>query len=255
MRFQGKVSIVTGAAAGIARATAKLMAREGGHVVAVDINEPGLASLAEEIAAEDGQVTTMETDILDSLQVKQMIERTMERCGAINILVNVVGGIPYTEHHNALVDEMPIEEWDDLIRFNLRGTFLCTNAVIPHMKTQKSGKIVNVSSTLGYGGIDSGNVAYTAAKAGIMSFTKKVAREVGPYGITCNATAPGVTLTEGTALGYAQRPEEAKQLYLQSIPLRRVGLPEDQAKVIAFLASEDADYVTGVTINVNGGRY
>ena len=254
MRFQYKVAVITGAANGIGRATARILAGEGAYLVAVDISGPALASLAEEIEAAGGNISTMEVDVLDGRQVEQMVDSIVGRFSTIDILVNAVGGSTIIPNSEAGVDELTFEDWDNVIQFNLKGTFLCTNAAIKHMKKQGGGKIVNLSSIAGHGVSDTSS-AYATAKAGIMAFTKKVAREAGPYGITCNAIAPGMTLSDRIGQRWEGRPEEDRQRSIEAIPLRRVAQPEDQAKVIAFLVSADADYVTGVTIDVSGGRY
>ena len=254
MRFQDKVAVITGAADGIGRATSRILASEGAYLVAVDISPAALAALAEEIESSGGNITTMEVDVLDSQQPERMVESIVSKFGRIDILVNAVGGSTIISNSRATVDDLSLEDWDNIIRFNLRGTFLCTNAVIKRMKQQGSGKIINLSSVAGHGASDTSS-AYAAAKAGIMAFTKKVAVEAGPYGVTCNAIAPGMTLSDRILRGWDQRSEEEKQRSLAAIPLGRAAEPEDQAKVIAFLASTDADYVTGATIDVNGGRY
>ena len=254
MRFQDKVAVITGSANGIGRATARILAGEGAYLVAVDISEPDLAALAEEIEAAGGNVTTMQVDVLDTQQVESMVDSIVNRFGQIDILVNAVGGSTIIPNTEAIVDDLTLEEWDKVIQFNLRGTFLCTKAAVQQMKKQGGGKIVNFSSIAGHGMSDASS-AYAAAKGAIIAFTKKVAREAGPYGITCNAVAPGLTLSDRIGRLWEQRSEQEKQLAIEGIPLRRVAQPEDQAKVVAFLASADADYVTGVTIDVSGGQY
>ena len=249
MRFQDKVAVITGCAKGIGRATARIMAGEGANLVAVDISGPDLAALAEEIEAAGRKIATMQVDVLDTQQVEGMVESIVARFGRVDILVNGVGGNTTRKH----VDDLTLEEWDGVLQFNIRGTFLCTKAAVQQMKKQGGGKIVNLSSRAAHGLSDSSS-AYALAKAGIMAFTKKVAREAGPYGITCNAVAPGLTLSDRITRIWEPRSEEDKQRAIEAIPLRRVAQPEDQAKVIAFLASADADYVTGVTIDTSGGQ-
>ena len=222
--------------------------------MAVDISGPALATLAEEIESAGGNVITMEVDVLDGQQVEKMVDSIVDRLGAIDFMVNAVGGSTIIPNSAAAVDDLTFDEWDRVIQFNLKGTFLCTNAAIKQMKKQGGGKIVNLSSIAGHGVSDTSS-AYATAKAGIMAFTKKVAREAGPFGITCNAIAPGMTLSDRIGQRWEQRSEEDRQRSIDEIPLRRVAEPEDQAKVIAFLLSADADYVTGVTIDVSGGRY
>ena len=257
MRFQGKVAIVTAAANGIGKATSKILAQEGAQLVAVDINSGALAELTKEIESDGGNISTLEANVLEGNQVKDLVDSVVGRFNKIDILVNAVGGSSIIPNSTASVENLSLDDWDKIIQFNLRGTFLCTSAVVSQMKEQGSGKIVNISSDAAHGGNLMGDPssAYVAAKAGIMAFTKKVAREAGPYGVTCNAIAPSVTLSERVGPRWKQRSEENKQQILEAIPLRRVAQPEDQAKVIAFLASGDADYVTGVTIDTSGGRY
>lgn len=255
MRFESKVAVITGAGDGIGKAVTKIMAVEGGQVAAVDISGPALAALAEEIELGGGQITTIEADVLDIQQARNMVDKVLEAWGKIDILVNAVGGSTIISPSDAPVDDLAMDDWDKIINFNLRGTFLCTNAVMGQMKKQGSGKIINISSIAGHGVSESSSSAYAAAKAGIIGFTKKVAKEGGPYGITCNAIAPGLTLSNRIKPRWTERSAAEQQSFIESIPLRRVAHPEDQAKVITFLASEDADYVTGVTIDVSGGQY
>ena len=254
MRFQGKVAIVTAAANGIGKATSKILAREGAQLVAVDINSGALAELTKEIEREGGNISTLETNVLEGNQVKDLVNSVVGKFNKIDILVNAVGGSTIIPNSTASVDNLSLDDWDKIIQFNLKGTFLCTSAVVSQMKKQGNGKIVNISSDAAHSMGDPSS-AYVTAKAGIMAFTKKVAREAGPYGVTCNAIAPSVTLSERVGPRWEQRSEENKQQILEEIPLRRVSQPDDQAKVIAFLASGDADYVTGVTIDTSGGRY
>ena len=156
------------------------------------------------------------------------------------------------QNSSASIDNLAFNDWNKTLDFNLRGTFLCTHEVVKHMKVQNSGKIINISSEAALSLGEPGS-AYVAAKAGITAFTKKVAKESGPYGITCNAVAPGKTLSERIAPRWNMNSEKEKLEYLNKIPLGRLAEPVDQAKVIAFLASDDANYVTGVTIDTSGG--
>ena len=254
MRFNNKVAVVTAAANGIGKATSKIFAKEGAQLVAVDINPQGLDQLTEEIEREGGKIIPVETNVLKSQSVEKLAEFVIARFNKIDILVNAVGGSTIIPNSTATVDHLSLDDWDRIIQFNLKGTFLCTSTIIKQMKKQGNGKIVNISSDAAHSMGDPSS-AYVAAKAGIMAFTKKVAREAGPYGVNCNAIAPSVTLTERVGPRWEQRSEKNKDQILKEIPLRRVSLPEDQAKVIAFLASEDSDYVTGVTIDTSGGRY
>ena len=254
MRFQDKVAIITAAASGIGKATSRILASEGAHVVAVDVNTQALAALVDTIESTGGNISAIEANVLESQPVEELADSVVSTFNRIDILVNAVGGSTIIQNSAASVDNLTLDDWDKVIQFNLRGTFLCTKAIIKQMKKQGNGKIVNISSDAAHS-LGDPSSAYVAAKAGIMAFTKKVAREAGPYGVTCNAIAPGTTLSERVGPRWEQRSEENKQQILEGIPLRRVAQPEDQAKVIAFLASGDADYVTGVTIDTSGGRY
>ena len=254
MRFQNKVALVTASASGIGKATAEILAREGAHLVAADLNPDSLSNLSKSIKAEGGTITTKEVNVLEEEPVKNLVDSLIADLGKIDILVNAVGGSTIIQNRSASVDNLPNDDWNKDLDFNLRGTLLCTHEVVKHMKRQGNGKIVNISSDAAHS-LGEPSSAYVAAKAGIMAFTKKVAKESGPYGVTCNAIAPGMTLSERIQPRWAQRSEEQRQIIIDQIPLGRLSQPEDQAKVIAFLASEDANYVTGVTIDTSGGKH
>jgi len=254
MRFQNKVALVTASASGIGKATAEILAREGAHLVAVDLNPDSLSDLSKSIKAEGGIITTNEVNVLEEEPVKNLVDSVIANLGKIDILVNAVGGSTIIQNSSASVDNLAFDDWNKVLDFNLRGTFLCTHEVIKHMKRQGNGKIVNISSDAAHS-LGEPSSAYVAAKAGIMAFTKKVAKESGPYGVTCNAIAPGMTLSERIQPRWEGRSEEQRQIIIDQIPLGRLSKPEDQAKVIAFLASEDANYVTGVTIDTSGGKH
>ena len=254
MRFQNKVALVTASASGIGKATAEILAREGAHLVAADLNPDSLSDLSKSIKAEGGIITTNEVNVLEEEPVKNLVDSVIANLGKIDILVNAVGGSTIIQNSSASVDNLAFDDWNKVLDFNLRGTFLCTHEVIKHMKRQGNGKIVNISSDAAHS-LGEPSSAYVAAKAGIMAFTKKVAKESGPYGVTCNAIAPGMTLSERIQPRWEGRSEEPRQIIIDQIPLGRLSKPEDQAKVIAFLASEDANYVTGVTIDTSGGKH
>ena len=254
MRFQNKVALVTASASGIGKAPAEILAREGAHLVAADLNPDSLSDLSKSIKAEGGIITTNEVNVLEEEPVKNLVDSVIANLGKIDILVNAVGGSTIIQNSSASVDNLAFDDWNKVLDFNLRGTFLCTHEVIKHMKRQGNGKIVNISSDAAHS-LGEPSSAYVAAKAGIMAFTKKVAKESGPYGVTCNAIAPGMTLSERIQPRWEGRSEEQRQIIIDQIPLGRLSKPEDQAKVIAFLASEDANYVTGVTIDTSGGKH
>lgn len=253
MRFTDKVALITAVASGIGRATADIMAREGAVVVGVDNNPARLEAAMAEIRAAGGRAHARVCDALDPAQVEATVAAVADEFGRIDILVNAVGGSTIIEKSGATVDELTFAEWQKLIDFNLSGTFLFTHAVVPIMQRQRAGKIVNLSSIAGRGRSAASSSAYAAAKGGIIAFTKKLSYELGPYGININAIAPSTTLTERIRPHWERRSQEDKARAIDNTPLRRVAEAVDQAKVICFLASADADFVTGVTIDVTGG--
>ena len=254
MRFQDKVALITAAASGIGRASADIMGREGAIIVAVDNNQERLDRTVAELGAAGGRAHGRLCDALDAAQVDALVTSVAREFGRIDILVNAVGGSTIISKSGATVDELSFADWQKLIDFNLSGTFLFTHAVVPVMKRQHSGKIVNLSSIAGRGLSESSSSAYAAAKGGIIAFTRKLAFELGPFGININAIAPSRTLTERIRPRWNQSSPEDQQAEIDRTPLRRVAEAVDQAKVICFLASSDADFVTGVTIDVTGGN-
>ena len=254
MRFQGKVALITAAGSGIGRATAEIMGGEGGIVVGVDTDKSRLEALVQAVRGGGGQAHARPADALDRAQVSALVADVAREFGRIDILVNAVGGSTIIPRPGATVDELTFAEWQRLIAFNLDGTFLFCHEVAPVMKRQRAGKIVNISSVAGRGLSLSSSSAYAAAKGGIIAFTKKLGYELGPFGVTVNAIAPSLTLTERLQPVWARRTDEEKAQEVARTPLRRVAEARDQARVICFLASSDADFVTGVTIDVTGGN-
>jgi NAD(P)-dependent dehydrogenase (short-subunit alcohol dehydrogenase family) len=252
-RFGGQVALVTAGASGIGRASAGIIAAEGGTVVLLDTDKSRLETAVAEIARAGGRAHPQVADALDPDQVGRVVEATVRDLGRIDILINAVGGSTVIARPAATVDELTFAEWQRLIAFNLEGTFLCCHAVAPVMKRQGRGKIVNLSSVAGRGLSASSSSAYAAAKGGIIAFTKKLAYELGPFGVTVNAIAPSLTLTERIRPRWEQRSPDEQAQEVARTPLRRVAEAADQARVICFLASADADFVTGVTIDVTGG--
>lgn len=257
MRFMNKVALITAAANGIGRATAEIMVREGATVIAVDNHQgrldeaiPGLRDAA---GKSGGRIEGALVDALDAAEVDKLVAGTAQRHGQIDILVNAVGGSTVIAEPTATTEKLSFADWQKLIAFNLDGTFLFTHAVIPVMKRKRSGKIVNLASIAGRGLSTNSSSAYAAAKGGIIAFTRKLAHELGPDGINVNAIAPSVTLTERIRPHWEKRSQAAQAEEIERTPLRRVAEAADQARVICFLASADADFVTGLTIDVTGG--
>ena len=253
MRFKDQVALITAAGSGIGRATAEIIGGEGGIVVGVDTDEGRLKAVVEAIRGAGGTAHSRRADALDAGQVENLVAGVVRDLGRVDILVNAVGGSTIIPRPGATVDELTLAEWQRLIAFNLDGTFLFCHAVAPVMKRQRGGKIVNISSVAGRGLSASSSSAYAAAKGGIIAFTRKLAHELGPFGVTVNAIAPSLTLTERIRPRWNERTAEEQAQEVARTPLRRVADARDQARVICFLASHDADFVTGVTIDVTGG--
>jgi NAD(P)-dependent dehydrogenase (short-subunit alcohol dehydrogenase family) len=252
MRFKDKVALITACGSGIGRATAEIMANEGAFIVGVDNDQRRLDMAVEALNMSGGRAVGHRIDALQEQNVNAVVEETAKDYG-IDILVNAVGGSTIIANPAATVDELSLDDWQRIIAFNLQGTFLFCHAVVPVMKQQKSGKIVNLASIAGRGLSQVSSSAYSAAKGGIIAFTRKLSFELGPFGINVNAIAPSLTLTERIRPHWNQRSPDAQAAEIERTPLRRVAEAADQAKVICFLASSDADFVTGLTIDVTGG--
>lgn len=254
MRFADRIALITAAGRGIGRATAEIIGREGGTVVAVDLDQAALDEVVETIRKAGGTAQAVRADALDATQVGATVQAIAAQHGRIDILVNAVGGSTIIQKPAAPVDELALDDWQRLLHFNLTGTFLLCNAVVPVMKRRRSGKIINISSIAGRGKSPSSSSAYATAKGGIIAFTRKLAFEVGPHGITVNAIAPSLTLSPRLRPRWDSMSPDARAAETARVPLGRIAEPEDQARVICFLASADADFVTGVTIDVTGGQ-
>lgn len=251
MRFKDRIVLVVGGSEGIGKATALLFAREGASVVAVARGADKLAALASETPEGPGRIATIAADCVDETAVRNVVKSVVDANGRIDVLVNNVGGSTIAPDPYGSVEDILLEDFERMLRFNLLPAFLMCKHVSPVMKRQKSGKIVNLSSTAARG--KTTIASYAAAKAGIESFTTKLARELGPFGINVNAVAPGLVLTDRINRTINNVPPEVRRQRLENVPMRRHSMPEDQARVIAFLASNDADMVTGSTIDVSGG--
>ena len=254
MRFKNKVALITAAANGIGRATAEIMASEGAVVVAIDNHQERLDAAIAALTKSGGRAHGRLADALDPAQVSATVADVAREFGAIDILVNAVGGSTIISRPAALIEELSFDDWQRIIAFNLSGTFLFTNAIVPVMKRQKQGKIVNLASIAGRGLSVSSSSAYAAAKGGIIALTRKLSLELGPFNINVNAIAPSLTLSERLQPRWNQMAPEDQAVEKERVPLRRIAEPRDQARVICFLASSDADFVTGLTIDVTGGQ-
>jgi NAD(P)-dependent dehydrogenase (short-subunit alcohol dehydrogenase family) len=246
MRFHAQVVVVTGAGRGIGAATVRAFAAEGARLALLDIDAAGLDALARDLTAKGTEAIGLTCDVTVGSEVRQAIDTIASRFGRIDVLVNNAGGFSKIR----ATEEIPDEEWDAIVRLNLTSVFLCTKAVLPIMKRQRAGRIVNLASVVGRSAAVSVTTHYAAAKAGVIGFTRNLAREVGPDGITVNAVAPG---TVGTERFWALRSPEETRRIAESVPLRRVAEPEEIAQCVLFLASEAAGYITGAALDVNGG--
>jgi 3-oxoacyl-[acyl-carrier protein] reductase len=240
----GKVAVVTGASRGIGRQTALTLAAAGATVVLTSRGDAA-AAVAAEVTAAGGQALALAADVADADAVHRVVETTVERFGRLDILVNNAGIT-----RDQLLLRMKREDWDAVVATNLTGTFLCTQAVLKTMLRQRSGRIISISSVVGQSG-NPGQTNYAATKAGIIGFSKALAREVASRSITVNVVAPGLIDTDMTR----DISSDAQATWASSIPLGRLGTPEDVAAAVCFLASDAAGYITGQVLAINGGMY
>ena len=246
-RFAGRVVIVTGSARGIGAGTAKRFAEEGAFVAVLDLDESAAAATAEGLGAE--KAIGVACDVADAGSVETAVARVVEELGKVDVLVNNAGIT-----RDNLLFKMTEDDWDLVMNVHLRGSFLMSREVQKHMVAHKYGKILNLSSTSALG--NRGQANYSAAKAGLQGFTRTLALELGPFGINVNAIAPGfivTDMTDDTARRVGVEPEEYRKLAAERTPVRRVGYPEDIAATAAFLCSDEASFITGQTVYVDGG--
>jgi 3-oxoacyl-[acyl-carrier protein] reductase len=243
MRLKDRKAIVTGAGQGIGRSIALKMAHEGADVVIAEMNPDSGNQIKKEVGALGRRALFIVIDVADQRQVKGMVEEVLRRWGKIDILVNNAGF-----DRGATLLKVREEDWDAILGVHLKGTLNCIQAVAPHMIENSYGKIINISSILGKSGAISG-ISYSSAKAGIIGLTKSVARELGRYQINVNMVLPGLILTPTIA----KMAEKYQNMIIEATPLRRIGQPEEVANVVAFLASDEASFMTGAAVEVSGG--
>ncbi len=256
MKVQDKVAIVTGAGRGIGRACALQLVEEGAAVVVSDIDDDAGESVVAEIVKGGGKATFVHADVTRKADVEAMVEKAISTYGTVHILVNNAG----TDVKGS-IDELSQETWDFLMELNLRGTFLCTQAVMPEMRKNTYGRIVCMSSMAGKSG-EAYTSPYCATKFGIIGFIQSVALEVGPDQITINAVCPGAVETDLNKKSVAQSAEasgrsyedELYEKFIKLTPLGRMATPKDVARAVVFLASDEASFITGSSLNVSGGR-
>ncbi len=245
--FSGQVVVITGGARGIGRVIAEYFAREGATVVALDVNRVELDAVAQRFDDEGWSGAQFECDVRNDADVRDVIGRVVERFGRIDVLINNAG-----INAVGLVEDLDVDLWDQCFAVNVRGTFNVCKAVLPTMKTQKSGRILNAASFAAI--IPSiGASAYGASKAAVVQFTRTLAGEVGPFNITANSYAPGMIPTSMN--GFADMTDAEQNEKLGTLTIRRWGEPEDVAKLLFFMASDLASYITGTLIDVSGGKF
>lgn len=241
--FNDKVAIVTGSARGIGLAIAQALGQAGARVVLVDLQAELASQAAVQVSRDGGQVLAVTADISDQPQVAAMLQQVLDRWGRVDILVNNAGICPITP-----LEAITVQEWDLVLGVNLKGAFLCSQAVAPVMRAQKAGKIINIASSAGQMGGLAVGLHYSASKAGLFGLTKGLARVLAPD-VQVNAVSPGTTESEMTS-GWEQA---AIDNIVSKIPAGRLGRPDDVAAAVLFLASESAGFITGQTLSVNGG--
>jgi 3-oxoacyl-[acyl-carrier protein] reductase len=252
-RLEDRVAIVTGSARGFGLSIAEALAAEGARVVITDILEEGIRTAVQDLQEKGHTAMGVKVDVSRKVEVQEMVRRVIEPWGGIDILVNNAGGglgTPFGLH------EIEEKHWDLVINVNLKGTFLCCQAVIPVMAGRGKGAIVNISALAAHYRATMAGVQYTAAKAGVEGLTRQLAYDFGPQGIRVNAVAPTVTMTGERTKGlWEQKSESEREKIVAGIPLRRLSTPEEVAAAVVFLVSDEASYITGITLDVVGGRY
>jgi len=248
-RLQGCVALVTGAGHGIGKAYAARLAEEGARVAIAELDGEAAETVRRELESRGGDALAVQTDIADTASVDCMVGHVVARFGRIDVLVNNAAMYATVPMSRSVFDSIPPEEWDQMMRVNLKGTWLVCRAVIPHMRRQGGGKIINISSATALSGAPT-RIHYVTSKAGLIGFTKTLARELGPDNICVNCVAPGSTLIE-------ENPDEVTLKRRQGLAaeraIRRIQLPEDLTGAIVFFASRDSDFITGQTLVVDGG--
>lgn len=243
--FQGRVAIVTGAGRGMGRAVALRLASGGASVVVNDLRLEDAQRVSDELKELGTESLAVEGDVTIAADVRRVVDRTVDAFGGLHILINNAGVLRPTP-----VFDIEEDEWDFVVGVNLKGTYLCSRAALPAMRSQGWGRIVNFSSTAGKNVSTVGGAHYTAAKAGILGFTRHLAKEEAGYGITVNSVCPGLIDTEMVRDTISSERADA---YAASFPIQRLGEPEEVAELVAFLASDRASYITGASLDINGG--
>jgi NAD(P)-dependent dehydrogenase (short-subunit alcohol dehydrogenase family) len=247
MRFDGRVVVLTGGAKGIGAVTAEAFADERARVAALDLDDAGIDKVVAAVSARGGEIVGLKADVTSAKDIQRALDTVLTRWGRVDVLVNNAGGFASMR----ALEDTPEAEWEAILRSNLTSAFLVSKAVLPVMKRQRAGRIVNLASVVARGGAVRVPAHYAAAKAGVIALTRMLALEVAEHGITVNAVAPGTTATDRVLA--ARTPEETARV-AAAIPLGRLGQPDEIAQAILFLASDAATFVTGAVLDVNGGQ-
>ncbi len=252
-RLLDRNAMVTGAGQGMGLAIAKGLHRDGARVLLMDVNDTAVAAAAKEIDPSGARAVGRRGDVTKLNEVQALVRELKALWGSVDILVNNAGGALHTPH---VLEEIQEKDWNLVVDVNLKGAFLCCQAVIPEMAKQGKGVIVNMSALAGHWRASRAGVQYVAAKAGVEGLTRQLAYDWGKAGLRVNAVAPTVTLTGDRIQElWEAKSEEEKRRVLSAIPLGRLGTPEEVASVVVFLASDESSFITGITLDVNGGRY
>jgi len=252
-RLKGRIALVTGSAQGMGYAIARALGEEGGLPVILDINDEMVGKAVTALKREGIEARGWKLDVTVKARVREVVAEIAAAYGRIDILVNNAGGALHTPHLLAEIEE---SDWDLVVNVNLKGSFLCCQQVIPVMKKQGGGSIVNISALAAHWRASLAGVQYTAAKAGVEGLTRQLAYDWGVCNIRVNAVAPTVTITGERVKGLWDGKEESeKERILKQIPLRRLSTPEEIAAAVVFLCSDEAGYITGISLDVSGGRY
>lgn len=243
--LQDRVAVVTGGGRGIGKGIARKLAAAGAGVIVGDIDMAQAQLTADEIRRKHEKVMAAQVDVRQERSIAELIKKALDGFGNVDILINNAGIMFRTRLMNISVDE-----WERILRVNLTGPFLCTKAVIPLMKKNGFGRIVNISSSAGRSVSTLGGVHYTASKAGLLGLTRAVAKEVAPFGITVNAVCPGLVDTQ---MARETTNQQELENFLDSFPIKRLGTPEEIGELVVFLCSENASYITGASLDINGG--
>jgi len=243
--LEGRAAIVTGGGQGIGRAIAAKLLKAGAELMIADVDASLAEKTAKELSKKKARSIATQVDVTQEKSVKEMMETALNELGKVDILINNAGIMFRTR-----IQDITLDEWEKTLEVNLTGPFLCTQAVLPAMKKNSYGRIVNISSSAGRSVSTLGGAHYTASKAGLLGFTRAVAKEVASFGITVNAICPGLI---DTRMARASTTKEELEKFISSFPIQRLGLPEEIGDIVVFLCSEKASYITGASIDINGG--